>query len=283
MAAAADFRPAAPIGQARPRSMASASTSSRPRMSSPASPPSARDGQALVGFAAEHGGESSRGPGPSSAARASTRRRQRRLRQLDRLRERRQRGDPDRRSERAEAPSVAGSIAAQGSSRSPWRAGSPRPADAQTQAFAPARPARGPAPPPERAILASSFFVPMQYSRSGPGPLFLRPEPANQHGRPPRQTSSSSSHELDSELDLVAVEQPGHRGAAPLHRPPRRASTWRSANGSPSTSTTCWPSTRSRCPRPVPSTANTRSPPVSKEIVEAVHALEHEKGISADR
>ena len=55
-AAPADFRAAevAP-GQAQARAATLDLTSSRPRTSSPGSPPSAREGQTIVGFAAEHG------------------------------------------------------------------------------------------------------------------------------------------------------------------------------------------------------------------------------------
>ena len=55
----ADFRPATPP-RARSSARARAGSScawSRPRTSSPASPPRGRDGQIVVGFAAEHGGD----------------------------------------------------------------------------------------------------------------------------------------------------------------------------------------------------------------------------------
>ena len=70
--------------------------------------------------------------------------------------------------------------------------------------------------------------------------------------------------ELDSALDLVAVEQPGGERCGSSSTIPQ-VSTWPSANGSPSTSTTCWPTTRWRSLRrarvppnsPVPETKET--------------------------
>ena len=77
---------------------ASSSASSRPRTSSPASPPPARRGQTIVGFAAETG-EDARERAREKREPQGRRpdRPQRRLRPGDRVREREQRGHPDRR------------------------------------------------------------------------------------------------------------------------------------------------------------------------------------------
>ena len=113
------------------------------------------EAQTIVGFAAEHG------EGGVERARAKLERKGADLIVLndvsdsrDRLRERGERGDADRRGRRDRRPAGVEGLDRR---RDP-------------------RQGRRPESTNERAILSASFFDPA-VSRSGPGPLFFRPEP----------------------------------------------------------------------------------------------------------
>ena len=257
-------------------------------------------GQTIVGFAAEHGGDAvGRARGEADPQGRRPDRPQRRLRPADRLRERRERGNPGRRRRRDHVPRAAKDAVADAIldrvdsctriARSRLTMGAPgRRAENDTSPAAPL-----PGAPPGRTpseLYWPQLFCPYRASRSGPGPLFLRPN---------RALSSDLQQNIQEPAFRARLgNRPGRhraarqRDAAPLHRPPRAGSTSRSANGSPShlnhlradyALEVSSPGDKYRRKRAQHHFRDQGVVPVSKEIVDAVKALEQEKGISADK
>ena len=233
-AAPADFRAAeAPPARSRARARWS-SAWSRPRTSSPRSRPAAREGQTVVGFAAEHGGDA------VDRARAKLTRKDADLIVLNDV------SDPEIGFE-SDDNAVTLIDAAERDRGADRRQGRDRRGDPRPRSRAGLRPRHRRAaesaprrrrPAPGAGYTGLKLFCPYLFSssRSGPGPLFLRPEPGMNDLQ---QNIQQQLDELDSRARpgrpraARAASRCGSSSTTPA------ASTWRSANGSPSTSTTC--------------------------------------------